>query len=832
MSKITITPIGTCRINTPLKRGATRYPIRLDYRRTYGFVHTSEEVLQQMRYRRGELVVPDELKPLLFRPGYCRESDEAVTDNGDLTIVEISSSKSCLIGDIAVQTNYVIRHFNDLLSLPNRAKRFWDLVTRGERAELHAFLSSPNLAHLCAPEGRELLSRMTFHKQNFDEVMADMTAITDLVGTDRLLFVTHVNARAADGELISSRDRLIRWVKLASERLGVRCFDPTELMLEMGQERAMEREGLDLTHFTNPFYDRWYSQVQRDYILPLAADSTFKYHDATTPEAAILTESIATAIEFDDFFEGTRQLFAALKSHPDYVPLQLLHGQVLARLGDYERASDVFSNHVDSAEMTAETRQSYMRVLLETGANDEALSVAMQMLTDEYENDEIYETAGIAAERLGLIGEALRYRKLAFRFNPSAFPAAISVLDHYREAGEQSQYQNWLHEVSDLVESKGTAFAARGIAEWALVHQEADTFSRAFATLARLDTSSLPRLIDEAGDAHMTDALADAAVDIGELPQMSDRVERALRKLAKKWAEEAAGLLSDDQIEKSTRLVAACLAVLPGNRNAIILQRELLGYLRVQMQERINDPTQVIELCERSRGLVFGQKGTALLYANALLQAKRWSEAQNVFSQLHEAEPDDINLKAKLAQVAAANDDFMEALRLYHELAALSEDKIGRYGLRVERFMATAEVSAIRHLRALTVQDRFDDAVALAELLKRLEMLQGRLSAELDRLHKSIRAYLRRQSDEDLDSAEALRLLKLMLQISPDEGPVLRRAALEAMKLGDFKQALTYWERLDRVVPDQPSTLANINRCQIFIKRQSRIRERAARIAA
>ena len=43
-----LTAIGTCRIHTPLSRAVGRYPIDLDLRRNYGFVHTSDEALQQV----------------------------------------------------------------------------------------------------------------------------------------------------------------------------------------------------------------------------------------------------------------------------------------------------------------------------------------------------------------------------------------------------------------------------------------------------------------------------------------------------------------------------------------------------------------------------------------------------------------------------------------------------------------------------------------------------------------------------------------------------------------------------------------------------------------
>ena len=123
LGKISITPIGTCRISTPLKRGAVRFPIKLDYQRIYGFVHTSTEVIQQLRYRRGELSFPSEAHAILFRPGIAIDERPPQDQLADLTIVEISSSKVYMLGDIAIQCNYLHQYFADFFAQRPRVGR-------------------------------------------------------------------------------------------------------------------------------------------------------------------------------------------------------------------------------------------------------------------------------------------------------------------------------------------------------------------------------------------------------------------------------------------------------------------------------------------------------------------------------------------------------------------------------------------------------------------------------------------------------------------------------------------------------------------------------------
>ena len=56
VNKLSVTPIGTCRINNPLKQAQSKYPISLNTKRVYGFTHTSDEALQQLRYLQGDKV--------------------------------------------------------------------------------------------------------------------------------------------------------------------------------------------------------------------------------------------------------------------------------------------------------------------------------------------------------------------------------------------------------------------------------------------------------------------------------------------------------------------------------------------------------------------------------------------------------------------------------------------------------------------------------------------------------------------------------------------------------------------------------------------------------
>ncbi|RYE97308.1 MAG: hypothetical protein EOO77_39290, partial [Oxalobacteraceae bacterium] len=108
MTIYTVAPIGTCRLNSPLRRGAVRHGFKISDGRNYGYTHTSTEALQQLRFMLGEHDIPDNLVPLI-----CRNSMTvpvtAAHERSDLYFVEISSAKSLTCEGWATQLNYVSR---------------------------------------------------------------------------------------------------------------------------------------------------------------------------------------------------------------------------------------------------------------------------------------------------------------------------------------------------------------------------------------------------------------------------------------------------------------------------------------------------------------------------------------------------------------------------------------------------------------------------------------------------------------------------------------------------------------------------------------------------
>ena len=826
MSKISITPIGTCRINTPLRRGAARYPIEINASRVYGFVHTTEEALQQLEFLLGERNFEPDVLPILFRPLDQEAIAKRVWHPSDIHFVEVSSAKSYRVGETAVQSNYLSRYFADFFASVPRTRRFWSLAGRADRVsrtELAAFLKSDPVFNLYSKSDQALLASISMRTQGFDEILQDMGSIVERLGAGKVVFVTHVNAMTPDGAVIPSRDKLIRWVNLACERLGVPCFDPTAMMREFGQERAMEREGLDTTHYTDHFADRWYTHVHREFVLPRILDAGLDADLGEAGSPSLMAESIAAAIEFDDFYEGARQLFAALDDHPVDPTLLQLSGKVYERLGDFQSVIRSLKPIAESPDLTVPSLITLMRANFQAGEAQAAIEIADRLLEDEHETIEVYELASLAAEGLGRAEDAMRYAKLAFRLDQSQHRFATRVLDHYVASGQRDQLKIWQNEVFDRLEARPDMLLARALVEWSIVHRDETTFRTAIMVVAHNEMRSVERLVEEAVGQGMLLAASEVIVAIAALPNVNSNVMRNFRALAEQWPARSAAMLQEGQIGDAFALASACQALLPKNKDAVRVERNVILHLRdtIRTAQAQGDHQAVVALGEGAGRMLYRRYEIAAAYARSLLATGRGEEALEVALQSRAAFPDNVDLMGLSAQVAASLGNIGLGLQLYGELRLSTDPVAERYRERGERFFDKAERIGLRQVRALVDAGDFEKAIELCGLLTRYTAAQERVAVELIKLRRALRVRLRQLDEEEDTAGEPMRIVKLMLDIVPDEASTLRRAALESMKIQDFKSALVFWRELDRVAPGQESTANSINRCQIFAQRHA-----------
>lgn len=243
-------PIGSCRITTPLRLSRDGFGFQLNLDRVCGFCHSSAEAVQMMRCLQGSVELDPELDPELApliarrRRADERESDRHLAS--DLYVVELSSAKELRIGQTSIQLNYVGAHFAAFFADRDRAARFRDHAAADDQPGSDDLLAAewnrdPAQAHEAA-----ILRRIRRRTTTRADLRRDIRSLID--GLPAMLFVTHVDALAADGLPIPSRSRYIANVEAAVRAQGGLLYNPTAAMIRMGHldaRRAKDRRSAD-----------------------------------------------------------------------------------------------------------------------------------------------------------------------------------------------------------------------------------------------------------------------------------------------------------------------------------------------------------------------------------------------------------------------------------------------------------------------------------------------------------------------------------------------------------------------------------------------------------
>lgn len=259
----TITPIGSCRITTPLRRGQSVHGFNLNMDRCYGYCHSPAEAVQMVRFMQGSADIPQDVWPLVSRKhelATIAANDHAASD---LYIVELASAKEVTIDGVSIQLNYLNATFPEFFADIGRAQTFWALAESGDSVEISAFLAQHWSATAQQQTEAHTLRNIRLRFVTRDGLRKDIDTLTNLLPD--VLFVSHVDACKQDGQPIRSRSNFIQMVAEEVEQAGCKFYNPTELMDEFGQSAAIEDESAGLAHFTDTFahglMDDWMRRI-------------------------------------------------------------------------------------------------------------------------------------------------------------------------------------------------------------------------------------------------------------------------------------------------------------------------------------------------------------------------------------------------------------------------------------------------------------------------------------------------------------------------------------------------------------------------------------------
>ncbi|ADP13596.1 tetratricopeptide repeat family protein 1 [Achromobacter xylosoxidans A8] len=822
MAAFTTAPIGTCRIHTPLRDAVGRYPIKLQLGRNYGFVHTSAEALQQARFMFGQGDIPADVQRVIFRPSNGEQARKGAHKPADLYVVELSSRKLLAIDGYPIQSNYLVRYFSEFFADRTRTRMFWSMAHADRLAERRALLDQDPVFKGLTPEDRDLLARIVKRDQTDEEIEQEMNQLVELLGRDKVVFVTHVNALTPDNAPIEQRQQLIAAVAASAQRIGVPCYDPTPLMNKIGQGDAMENGGLDLTHYTPAFAERLCAEWFKTYMRPRMDAST------TQPSAPKLAadesaDRIEKLWDSGQLREASRRVREVLRRHPGLPDHTLLFARIQEELGDYEGSLALLGSADGAMASGSKAEQILMRNQFKLGRHDVAYSLAAGLLGDEIETPEIVRIAAFSAGHLGYVDEALGNWKQLFRISSPqdavAVEAADTVLALLQASGDMEAAIRWVNEVRAVMPTHGRGFAMLW-RDRLLAGDRVGLRNMASESPALNDIQVL-ELVKEASWRGCIMAAATLAVSCKLANSEQEDIGSWLKSQSQAWADEGDRALEEGRLRDAAERICAHRLLTPDALAGVRAQRAFERAMRLGVRAALvaGNHKEVIDLTDIALDT---QIDFPELHAMRGRAADALGDKQTAMRHLEQAAAGDaapFSTKLHFARVAFNGGWYGEAIDAYktvlgHEGADQSardeaERQLGRLGPRAIRG-AREILSAGDHQAAWNLLDRVAQSwPAMTEVDHEKRRILAVLYAESRAL-------------DPASTTERLALGERIVKLVPDDPIGLRLAAVGAMRLHRFEQALPYWRKLQER-SDNPSQFDHyIQRCQVWIEKINR----------
>jgi tetratricopeptide (TPR) repeat protein len=679
-------------------------------------------------------------------------------------------------------------------------------------------------------EDRELLSSLEVEQQSFKAIRTDMAEIFERLGADKLLFVTHINATSPGGELIQSRDRLVRWVTMAADQLGARLFDPTNAMHEMGQENALERGGLDLTHYTPAFYNRVYDEMHRTYFAPLMGSTHGEAAGGAQDESSATAARLESAQGLGDFFAAARELHSTIAEAPDSLPLIELRGLIRSRIGDFSGAVADLTRRGDDSTLSQSMRVALVEALNATGDPARALGVAENLLAEEYESASMYRAAAESAERIGKPALAIAYAKQAFRADRDDLSAALHALVLLTASGSAEERSAWRSEILENIgESANGAFE---ICMWAIRNHDEELFASALTAVARTEKVGTVDLFEEAFDAGLYRGVARSIGVVAELGRLPRSVSERRTSVMQGSVEEARRLVSKGRFGEAFELADAML-VLEDLENsqipAAVLARDARRLIKTMSQQvrssiheayKERNSAEVLRIGEAAGPLLLDLPEGAVVFARSLHAEGRTAEALALMVEAQARNPGSFVATRWAAWFASAAKDVTTALDMYGAVRRSDDPRSATIAPEVDRFFARLEARALKELRTIVNAGGVDKAMRLAALIKAEIGLEDRVDRELSRLHSMLWRRLKEIDAGDGDADDRELVLRQLSRVRPSDQGILRRFALELMRQLRFAEAGEMWGRILALDPDNDSAARQRERCIKMARRR------------
>jgi len=211
---------GTCRCNNVADNTNLSTDIN--------FTHSTKEVIQFIKFLKGELTIPSEYTKCCFRTALCEnrtidfcENFKERFLNTDAFIIEICSKKKYIyngffLHSLAVDTNH----------------------------------------HWIKNTSQDVLNNFTVEKQSDEEIEDDILKIRELLSPKKIIIVSHFNAYLNRSH-IPSRDHLVKLLENICRRHNIFFVNPLCVLSAYSQDEILKRDFEHYTEFALEYFTKW-----------------------------------------------------------------------------------------------------------------------------------------------------------------------------------------------------------------------------------------------------------------------------------------------------------------------------------------------------------------------------------------------------------------------------------------------------------------------------------------------------------------------------------------------------------------------------------------------
>lgn len=208
-----VTIFGTCRFDK------IHYNTNLN--NLISYTHTTKEVLQFIRFLKGEINIPPPYNTLCFRTAIDKSIGinmdnhyKCKFENSQVFIIELCSKKKY------IHNNYILHH----ICVDKRMTIFNN--------------NTP----------QHILESYTMETQSDEEIENDILEIQKILYPRKVVIVSHYNSKIND-EFIESRNNLVCLLDKICEKHGISFINPSEALGPYSQEQVMSDNLSDYTEF-------------------------------------------------------------------------------------------------------------------------------------------------------------------------------------------------------------------------------------------------------------------------------------------------------------------------------------------------------------------------------------------------------------------------------------------------------------------------------------------------------------------------------------------------------------------------------------------------------